>query len=74
LFIGASPRASMAIIKTAKALATLKGRDFVTPDDIQTVCYPVLSHRLILSPEKEMEGVTIDQVIREMIKNIEVPR
>ncbi len=74
LFIGASPRASMAIIKTAKALATLKGRDFVTPDDIQTVCYPVLSHRIILSPEKEMEGVTVDNVIREMIKNIEVPR
>lgn len=74
LFIGASPRASMAILKTSKAIAALKGRDFVTPDDIQTVCYPVLSHRIILSPEKEMEGVTIENVIREMIKNIEVPR
>lgn len=74
LFIGASPRASMAILKTSKAIAALKGRDFVTPDDIQSVCYPVLSHRIILSPEKEMEGVTIENVIREMIKNIEVPR
>ncbi len=74
LFLGASPRASMAILKTAKAIAALKGRDFVTPDDIQIVCYPVLSHRIILSPEKEMEGVTIEQVIREMIKKIEVPR
>lgn len=74
LFIGASPRASMAIIKTAKAIAALRGRDFVTPDDIQTVCYPVLSHRVILSPEKEMEGLTIENVIRDMIKNIEVPR
>lgn len=74
LFIGASPRASMAIIKTSKALAALRGRDFVTPDDIQTVCYPVLSHRIILSPEKEMEGITIESVIKEMIKKIEVPR
>ncbi len=74
LFIGASPRASMAIIKTAKALAALRGRDFVTPDDIQAVCYPVLCHRIILSPEKEMEGVTIESVIKEMIKKIEVPR
>lgn len=74
LFIGASPRASMSILKTSKALAALKGRDFVTPDDIQSVCYPVLSHRIILSPEKELEGVSIEQVIREMIKNIEVPR
>lgn len=74
LFIGASPRASMSILKTSKAMAALKGRDFVTPDDIQSVCYPVLSHRIILSPEKELEGMSIEQVIREMIKNIEVPR
>lgn len=74
LFIGASPRASMAIIKTSKALAAMRGRDFVTPDDIQAVCYPVLCHRIILSPEKEMEGVTIESVIKEMIKKIEVPR
>ncbi|PCI99030.1 MAG: magnesium chelatase [Flavobacteriales bacterium] len=74
LFLGASPRASMAILKTAKAIAALRGRDFVTPDDIQTVCYPVLNHRIILSPEKEMEGVTIDSVIKDLIKKIDVPR
>lgn len=74
LFMGASPRASMAILKTAKAIAAIKGRDFVTPDDIQTVCYPVLNHRILLSPEKEMEGVTVENVIKEMIKAIEVPR
>ena len=74
LFLGASPRASMAILKTSKAIAALRGRDFVTPDDIQTVCFSVLNHRIILSPEKEMEGVTIDLVIKEIIKKIEVPR
>jgi MoxR-like ATPase len=74
LFLGASPRASMAIMKTAKAIAALRGRDFVTPDDVQTVCFPVLNHRIILSPEKEMEGVTIDSVIKEILKKIDVPR
>ena len=74
LFLGASPRASMAILKTAKAIAALRGRNFVTPDDIQTVSYPVLNHRIILTPEKEMEGVTIETVIKEMLKDIEVPR
>jgi MoxR-like ATPase len=74
LYMGASPRASMSIMKTAKAMAAIHGRDFVTPDDIQTVCYPVLIHRIILSPEKEMEGVLIEHVIRDIIKGIEVPR
>lgn len=74
LHMGASPRASMAIMKTSKAMAAINGRDFVTPDDIQSVCYPVLNHRIILSPEKEMEGVNIELVIKEIIKNIEVPR
>jgi len=74
LHMGASPRASMAIMKTAKAIAAINGRDFVSPDDIQSVCYSVLNHRIILSPEKEMEGVTVDSVIKEIIENIEVPR
>jgi len=74
LFLGASPRASMAIMKTAKAIAALSGRDFVTPDDIQLVCFPVLNHRVILSPEKEMEGVTVETVIKEMLQSIDVPR
>lgn len=74
LYMGASPRASMAIMKTAKAMAAINGRGFVSPDDIQTVCCPVLNHRIILSPEKEMEGVTAEHVIKEIIQNIEVPR
>ncbi|MBL4625396.1 MAG: MoxR family ATPase, partial [Flavobacteriales bacterium] len=74
LFLGASPRASLSIMKTSKAIAALRDRDFVTPDDIQTVCAPVLNHRIILSPEKEMEGVTPEDVIQEIVEKIEVPR
>ncbi len=74
LFLGASPRASLAILKTAKATAAVNGRDFVTPDDIQLVAYPVLNHRIILTPEKEMEGLVSEDVIKEIIQSIEVPR
>jgi MoxR-like ATPase len=74
LFLGASPRASLAILRSSKALAALKGRDFVTPDDIQFVCYPVLNHRIILTPEREMEGMQVEDVIREIIDKLEVPR
>ncbi len=74
LFLGASPRASLAILKTAKAIAAMHGRDFVTPEDIQYVAYPVLNHRIILTPEREMEGLDIREVIQGIIKKIEVPR
>lgn len=74
LFLGASPRASLAIVKTAKALAAMQGRDFVTPDDIRYALYPVLNHRVILSPEKEMEGAEIKDVLDDILKKIEVPR
>lgn len=74
LFLGASPRASLAILKMSKAMAALAGRDFVTPDDIQYVAYPVLNHRIILTPEREMEGFDTREVIKEIIKKIEVPR
>lgn len=74
LFLGASPRASLAIMKTSKAIAAMNGRDFVTPDDIKTVCYPVLNHRIILMPEREMEGYTTEDVINDIVKKIEVPR
>jgi MoxR-like ATPase len=74
LFLGASPRASMAIVKTSKALAAMKGRDFVTPDDIQYACFPVLNHRVILSPEKEMEGFDVKDILTEIFEKIEVPR
>jgi len=74
LFLGGSPRASIAILQTSKACAAISGRDFVTPEDIQKVIYPVLRHRIILTPENEMEGLTTDHVIKTIIESIEVPR
>ena len=74
LYLGASPRASLSILRAAKTAAAIRGRDFVTPDDIQYVSDPVLNHRIILTPEAEMEGVTAEDVIAEIIQKIEVPR
>ena len=74
LFLGASPRASLAILRTAKAIAAMNGRDFVTPDDVKHVAYPVLNHRIILTPEREMEGLHSEDVIKNIIESIEVPR
>jgi MoxR-like ATPase len=74
LFLGASPRASIAILNTAKANACLQSRDFVTPEDIKYVCFPVLRHRVILTPEKEMEGIHVDTVIQQILDKVEVPR
>lgn len=74
LYLGASPRASLAMVNGAKALAAMGGRDFVTPDDIVRVAVPVLAHRVMLSPEKEMEGLTPADIITQIIKKIEVPR
>src|SRR5476651_2189774 len=74
LYLGGSPRASLAIINASKAMAAIKGRDFVTPDDIIGVTAPVLRHRVMLTPDKEMEGVTPDDVVAQIIQKIEVPR
>jgi MoxR-like ATPase len=74
LYLGASPRASLAMVNGAKAIAAMAGRDFVTPDDIVKVAAPVLAHRIMLSPEKEMEGLTTADVVAQIIKKIEVPR
>lgn len=74
IFLGASPRASIAIMNASKAIAAMAGRDFVTPDDIVFVCPYVLRHRLILTPEKEMEGITTNDVIKQVVQSIEVPR
>lgn len=74
IYLGASPRASLGILNAAKSLAAMRGRDFVIPDDIVYVAPAVLRHRLVLAPEKEMEGVTTDNVIDDIIKSIEVPR
>lgn len=74
LYLGASPRASVAILKGAKAFAAMRGRDFVTPDDVIAVATPVLRHRIILTPEKDMEGGTPDEIIEGILKKVEVPR
>jgi MoxR-like ATPase len=74
LFLGASPRASLAIVKTSKAMAAMQGRDYVSPKDIVHALYPVLNHRLILSAEKEMDGFDVKEVLEELIKQVEVPR
>jgi len=74
LFLGGSPRASVAVLKSSKAIAAMRGRGFVTPDDVAEVLHPVLTHRIILTPEKEMEGSTPQEVISGIIKKIEVPR
>lgn len=74
LFLGASPRASLAMMKAAKAMAAMSGRDFVTPDDIRYVTFPVLNHRVILTPEREMEGFTTRDIIDDLLKKVEVPR
>lgn len=74
LFLGASPRASLAIMRTSKAIAAIHGRDFVTPDDIRKVAAPVLNHRIILTPEREIEGIDAEDVINDIIHKIEVPR
>lgn len=74
IYLGASPRASLAVMNSAKAYAAMQGRDFVTPEDIQFVVKPVLRHRIILSPEKEMEGSNADEIITAILRGIEVPR
>ena len=74
LFLGGSPRASVAVLKASKAMAAMSGRSFVTPDDVKKVLTPVLRHRIMLTPEKEMEGSTADEIIESIVKKIEVPR
>lgn len=74
LFLGASPRASVALLNSAKAYAAINGRDFVTPEDVKFVAFPVLRHRIMLTPDKEMEGITPDEVIKQLVAKVDVPR
>lgn len=74
LYLGASPRASLALLTASKAFAAIRGRDFVTPEDIKEASYAVLRHRVIVSPEREMEGLTADEIIRQILEGIEIPR
>lgn len=74
LYLGASPRASLALLTASKAFAAIRGRDFVTPEDIKESSYAVLRHRVIVSPEKEMEGLKADEIIHQILESIEIPR
>jgi len=74
VLVGAGPRATQSLIMASRAYAAISGRDFVTPDDIKTMARPVLEHRLILRPEFEIEGLTIAEVIQQILQQIAVPR
>ncbi len=74
ILVGAGPRATQALVMSSRVYAALAGRDFVTPDDIKTMVVPVLSHRLILRPEYEIEGLTVQEVIKEMLQEVSVPK
>lgn len=74
LFLGGSPRASVALLNCSKAFAAINGRDFVTPEDVKFIAAPVLRHRIMLTPDKEMEGATPDDVIKQIVDKAEVPR
>jgi MoxR-like ATPase len=74
LYLGASPRASINILNAARAQAALRGRDFLTPEDIREMALPVLRHRVILTPEKEMEGITADEIVEQLLRAVEIPR
>lgn len=74
IYLGASPRASIGILNASKAIAAMQGRDFVTPEDILFVIPPVIRHRIVLSPEKEMEGAQADDVIQQIVQSMEIPR
>jgi len=72
--LGASPRASVALLVAAKALAAIRGKAYVTPDDVKTIAPPVLRHRLILRPEAEIEGFTADRIVEDLLAQVPVPR
>lgn len=74
LYLGASPRASIAILNASKGFAAIRGRDFVTPEDIKEAAIPVLQHRVIVTPEREMEGITSSEIIKQILESVEIPR
>lgn len=74
ILIGASPRAGLALMQGARTLAAFRGRDFAVPDDVVDLALPALRHRVILAPEAEVEGYRVDDVLRDVIRSVEVPR
>lgn len=73
LYLGASPRGALGLVWTAKALAWLRGRDFVIPDDIKEMAVPVLAHRVILKPEERLQGIAAQEVIQKIVNTVHVP-
>lgn len=74
LYLGASPRASLALLTASKGFAAISGRDFVTPEDIKKAAVAVLRHRVIVAPEREMEGLSVEEIIHQILESIEIPR
>jgi MoxR-like ATPase len=74
VMVGAGPRATQSLIMAARAYAAMSGRDFVTPDDVKAMAVPVLEHRLILRPEFEIEGLSVPEVIQQILQQVSVPR
>ena len=74
ILVGAGPRATQALLLSSRALATIEGRDFVTPDDIRSMATPVLSHRIVLRPEYEIEGMTVQESVAKLLEKVPVPR
>ncbi len=74
VMVGAGPRATQALLLASRAFAALEGRDFVSPDDVKTMAYPVLQHRLVLRPEYEIEGLSIAEVVEKILQQVAVPR
>jgi MoxR-like ATPase len=74
VLLGAGPRGTQGLLLASRAKAALDGRDFITPDDVRTMAWPVLEHRLILRPESEVEGVRPSEVIEQIFNEVPVPR
>jgi MoxR-like ATPase len=74
LSLGASPRAAVSLMAVSKAVAALDGRDYVIPDDVKACAQPVLRHRIIIKPEADLEGITPDQVLQDVLHAVEVPK
>lgn len=72
--VGAGPRATQALLLSSRAYAAIKGRDYVTPDDIRSMVHPVLSHRILLRPEYEIEGMTVSEAVDKLLESVSVPR
>jgi MoxR-like ATPase len=72
--LGASPRAAISLMLLAKAIAATEDRDYLIPDDVKLAAPPILRHRIVLKPEADLEGMTADQVVREIIRSVEIPK